>query len=50
MHGRIDHPFSPTDSAYVSGFAAFDEISMDADELVSADDFMFLFTREFNYP
>ena len=50
MHGTIKHPFGKSDGDHVTGFAAFDEISLDSDELLSADDFMFLFTRDVNYP
>ena len=43
-------PSSDYDQSSISGFAAFDELSLDRDESVYVDDFMFLFPTEFNYP
>ena len=53
MHGIIKHPFGPygqRNRDLVTGFAAFDELSLDSDELISVDDFMFLFTKNVDYP
>lgn len=50
MRGNIELPSSSSSSAEVNGYAAFDELSFDKDELVSIDDFMFMFPHVVNYP
>lgn len=53
MHGKVLMPSSYSQSAgsgLIEGFAAFDELSFDAEELVSVDEFMFLFTNKVRYP
>ena len=49
-HGQIMHPFSSNKDALTVGFAAFDEISLDKDEMTYVDDFMFLFPTSISYP
>lgn len=50
MLGTVQLPSSSSKDARIDGFAAFDEISFDEDELIYADDFMFLFTDKVHYP